>query len=101
MPIVLGVLVIAGLIWLLQRNRAGSGGRVPASSGTDPGLPSGAYDGSPVPEDRLPSGRIEVRGLTKEYAGVAVVDDVSFTAEPGRVTGFLGPNGAGNPNIGI
>jgi ABC-2 type transport system ATP-binding protein len=43
----------------------------------------------------LPLGRIDVRGLAKEYAGVAVVDDVSFTAEPGRVTGFLGPNGAG------
>lgn len=33
--------------------------------------------------------------LTKKYGGTAVVDDVSFTAAPGRVTGFLGPNGAG------
>jgi len=36
-------------------------------------------------------------GPTKRYADVTTVDDVSFTAEPGRVTGFLGPNGAGNP----
>lgn len=39
--------------------------------------------------------RIAVEGLTKRYGGVTAVQDVSFTAEPGRVTGFLGPNGAG------
>ena len=38
---------------------------------------------------------VEVRGLTKRYGSQAVVDDLSFTVEPGRVTGFLGPNGAG------
>src|SRR5204863_2726051 len=32
---------------------------------------------------------------TRSYGGVAAVDDISFTARPGRVTGFLGPNGAG------
>jgi ABC-2 type transport system ATP-binding protein len=39
--------------------------------------------------------RIEVRGLTKKYGPDTVVDDLSFTVEPGHVTGFLGPNGAG------
>jgi ABC-2 type transport system ATP-binding protein len=39
--------------------------------------------------------RIEVRGLTKRYGPNVVVDDLSFTVEPGQVTGFLGPNGAG------
>ena len=38
---------------------------------------------------------IRTNALTKTYAGFTAVDDVSFTAEPGRVTGFLGPNGAG------
>ncbi len=33
--------------------------------------------------------------LTKSYRGHVVVDDLTFTAQPGRVTGFLGPNGAG------
>ncbi len=33
--------------------------------------------------------------LTKRYRSTAAVDDVSFTAQPGRITGFLGPNGAG------
>jgi len=38
---------------------------------------------------------IRIESLTKSYGGFTAVDDVSFTAEPGRVTGFLGPNGAG------
>jgi ABC-2 type transport system ATP-binding protein len=38
---------------------------------------------------------ITVSGLTKQYGGRVVVDDVSFALEPGTVTGFLGPNGAG------
>src|SRR6476469_8515172 len=37
---------------------------------------------------------ITVSGLTKQYGKRTVVDDVSFTLEPGTVTGFLGPNGA-------
>ena len=38
---------------------------------------------------------ITVEHLSKSYRGFKAVDDVSFTARPGRVTGFLGPNGAG------
>ena len=38
---------------------------------------------------------IKVDSLTKKYGDFTAVDDVTFTAEPGRVTGFLGPNGAG------
>ena len=38
---------------------------------------------------------IEVRALTKRYAGRTAVEDLTFTVRPGVVTGFLGPNGAG------
>jgi ABC-2 type transport system ATP-binding protein len=38
---------------------------------------------------------ITVNDLTVRYGGFTAVDHVSFTARPGRVTGFLGPNGAG------
>src|SRR3954465_11602307 len=38
---------------------------------------------------------IEVSHLSRTYGGLRAVDDVTFTARPGRVTGFLGPNGAG------
>jgi DNA-binding NarL/FixJ family response regulator len=39
---------------------------------------------------------IEARGLSKRYGDKLAVDDLSFTVRPGRVTGFLGPNGASN-----
>jgi ABC-2 type transport system ATP-binding protein len=39
--------------------------------------------------------RVDVRGLTKSFGAVHAVTDLSFTVEPGSVTGFLGPNGAG------
>ena len=38
---------------------------------------------------------IEVRQLTKRYGPHTVVNDLSFSVRPGRVTGFLGPNGSG------
>jgi ABC-2 type transport system ATP-binding protein len=38
---------------------------------------------------------IEVRGLTKEFGPTKAVEDLTFTVQPGMVTGFLGPNGAG------
>ena len=38
---------------------------------------------------------IEVHELTKTYGSHTAVDRLSFTAPPGKVTGFLGPNGAG------
>jgi ABC-2 type transport system ATP-binding protein len=38
---------------------------------------------------------IAVDHVTKAYGGFTAVDDVTFTARPGRITGFLGPNGAG------
>ena len=40
-------------------------------------------------------GRIVVSRLTKRFGPVRAVQDLSFTVEPGSVTGFLGPNGAG------
>jgi ABC-2 type transport system ATP-binding protein len=38
---------------------------------------------------------IEFRSITKHFGAVRAVDDLSFTVQPGVVTGFLGPNGAG------
>lgn len=38
---------------------------------------------------------IKAEGLTKRYGGKTAVDGLTFTVEPGVVTGFLGPNGAG------
>ena len=38
---------------------------------------------------------IEVRQLRKVYGQKTVLKDLSFTVEPGVITGFVGPNGAG------
>src|SRR5690606_11304643 len=38
---------------------------------------------------------LEVSSLTKLYGTQKALDEVSFSATPGRILGFLGPNGAG------
>jgi ABC-2 type transport system ATP-binding protein len=38
---------------------------------------------------------IEVTGLRKRFGPTQALDGMSFTVEPGQVTGFVGPNGAG------
>jgi ABC-2 type transport system ATP-binding protein len=38
---------------------------------------------------------IEVKDVTRRYGETLAVDRLSFTVQPGIVTGFLGPNGAG------
>jgi len=45
----------------------------------------------------MPSGvvMLEVRHVSKLYSGIPAVEDVSFSAHPGEVTGYLGPNGSG------
>ncbi len=49
----------------------------------------------PQPSARADTGRVEVRELTKTFGKTHAVEHLSFTVEPGSVTGFLGPNGAG------
>ncbi len=38
---------------------------------------------------------IEVAELRKRFGGTTALDGMTFTVEPGQVTGFVGPNGAG------
>jgi ABC-2 type transport system ATP-binding protein len=38
---------------------------------------------------------IEVTGLRKHFGPATALDGMTFTVEPGQVTGFVGPNGAG------
>src|SRR3954453_13687769 len=39
--------------------------------------------------------RLELTGVTKKYGRGTAVDDLTFAPVPGRVTGFVGNNGAG------
>jgi ABC-2 type transport system ATP-binding protein len=38
---------------------------------------------------------ITADGLTKDFGKIRAVDELSFEVQPGRVVGFLGPNGSG------
>jgi ABC-2 type transport system ATP-binding protein len=38
---------------------------------------------------------IDVKNLTKRYAGFTAVNDLTFQVDKGEIVGFLGPNGAG------
>jgi ABC-2 type transport system ATP-binding protein len=38
---------------------------------------------------------IEAKSLTKDYGEKRAVDNLTFSVQPGTVTGFLGPNGSG------
>jgi len=38
---------------------------------------------------------LELRDVFKYYSGIPAVNSVSFSARPGEVTGYLGPNGSG------
>lgn len=38
---------------------------------------------------------LELRNVSKHFSGIPAVDNVSFSARPGEVTGYLGPNGSG------
>ena len=38
---------------------------------------------------------LELRGVSKKFRGITAVDNVSFSARAGEITGYLGPNGSG------
>ncbi len=38
---------------------------------------------------------LELRNVSKRFSGIPAVDDVSFSARAGEITGYLGPNGSG------
>ena len=44
-------------------------------------------------------GTLAVEGLSVSFGGVNAVTDLSFNAEPGRITSIIGPNGAGKSTV--
>ena len=42
---------------------------------------------------------LDCKALTKRYGRVTALDEISFSAEPGRIIGLLGPNGSGKTTL--
>ena len=42
---------------------------------------------------------LECKDLTKHYGGAPALNHVSFSIEPGRIVGLLGPNGSGKTTL--
>ena len=42
---------------------------------------------------------LECKSLSKRFGAILALDGVDITAEPGRVTGLLGPNGSGKTTL--
>jgi branched-chain amino acid transport system ATP-binding protein len=42
---------------------------------------------------------LEVKSLSKDFSGLRALDEVSFTAEAGKILGIIGPNGAGKTTL--
>lgn len=91
-----GALAIAMIAIIWRRPEGLSGGRelhlirwlglIPIAAAAEPEAPPQA----------LP---IVAKNLTKRYAGVVAVDDVSLTFTTGIITGVIGPNGAGKTTL--
>lgn len=53
------------------------------------------FDYAPAKAQKGLTVSVEAIGLTKTFGSKTAVNDLTFTLEPGVVTGFLGPNGSG------
>src|SRR5947209_7086761 len=42
---------------------------------------------------------LTLQGVSLQFGGIAVLQEVGFTVEPGQIFGLVGPNGAGKTSL--
>ena len=90
--LLLGVLLLAprGIVGEIERRLRKSDQRSASNDGVNVAqFLSGGTEGQ----------GLEVSDLSISFGGVSAVEDVAFTAEPGRITSIIGPNGAGKTTV--
>ena len=91
-----GVLAIAMILVIWRRPTGLFGGRelnLLRRSGRR------AMVASPAPPQHVESDRLTAQHLSRRYAGVVAVDDVTLSFETDSITGIIGPNGAGKTTL--
>jgi branched-chain amino acid transport system ATP-binding protein/branched-chain amino acid transport system permease protein len=79
---------VAGMLRRLASSPGNSAGSVTPRDTAEAVLP-------PMP----PGCSLAVRGVSKSYAGVRAVSDVTIDVVPGSIHGLIGPNGAGKSTL--
>lgn len=74
------------------------------AASADRDAPEGGNSGEPSPMSAVAQAAaatpiLELQGVTKSYAGVVAVNDVSIRVMPGTVHAVIGPNGAGKSTL--
>ncbi len=91
-----GVLAIA-MILVIWRRPTGLFGERELNLLRRPGRQ--AVTASTAPPRHVESDRLSAEHLSRRYAGVVAVDDVSLSFETDSITGIIGPNGAGKTTL--
>jgi ABC-type branched-subunit amino acid transport system ATPase component/ABC-type branched-subunit amino acid transport system permease subunit len=80
---------------MLRRRDAGTRPPEPAAGAGD----AAAFGAASLLQGARPGLGLAVERVSKSYAGVAALRDVTFAVEPGTVHALIGPNGAGKSTL--
>lgn len=97
MQIIMSFLMIS-MMFIFVPRAAVSAARIADLLETEPEIRDPEKPASILPENR---GRVEFRGVSFRYHGADedALHDISFVAEPGKTTAFIGPTGSGKTTL--